>query len=158
MKGIMVNRLDIQNVSESALVPKQELLQLWVDSVLKDGSQNSEIVIRIIDEQQMAEFNKQYRHKEGPTNILSFPFEVPDDIQSDLLGDLLVCAPVLEKESCEQHKFLEHHWAHIIVHGVLHLIGYDHIDDQGAEEMEALEVRILKTIKINNPYEENSKL
>lgn len=137
-------------------MPAQKLFQVWVDAVLRDSSQNSEIVIRIVDEPEMLQFNQQYRDKKSLTNILSFPFEIPEGIESDLLGDLLVCAPVVEKEAIQQNKKLEHHWAHLLVHGLLHLLGYDHIDDVEAEEMEALEVKILKTIKIKNPYEEKS--
>ncbi len=149
-----MNTVEIQLASKSKFIPDQQQFQNWVDAVLTDESQHSEIVIRVIDEDEMIEFNQQYRHKSGPTNILSFPFEAPDSVESDLLGDLLVCAPVIETESKQQKKTLENHWAHIIVHGVLHLIGYDHINDMDAEEMEALEVMILKTITINNPYEE----
>ena len=151
-----MNLLDIQIISQSKLLPDQEQFQYWVDAVLKDPSQDAEVVIRIVDETEMIQFNEQYRGKKGSTNILSFPFEVPEGIDSCLLGDMLVCAPVVEKEAQQQHKQLDHHWAHIVVHGVLHLLGYDHVDDQDAEEMEALEIKILKTINIKNPYEENS--
>ncbi len=149
-----MNRLDIQTISQSKQLPTQEHFQLWVDAVLNDATQESEVVIRIVDEEEMTQFNQQYRKKTGSTNILSFPFEIPDGVDSDLLGDLLVCAPVVEKESKQQNKELEHHWAHLIVHGTLHLLGHDHIDDAEAEEMEALEIKILKTIKIENPYRE----
>ena len=149
----VMNNLDFQFVSESKIIPKQEQFQYWVDAVLQDATEDSEIVIRVVDEAEMIQFNEQYRNKKGSTNILSFPFDMPEGIESDLLGDLLVCAPVVERESLQQHKQLEHHWAHLIVHGVLHLLGYDHINDEDAEEMEALEIKILKTIKINNPYE-----
>jgi len=151
-----VNVLDIQIVSQSKQLPDQEQFQYWVDAVLKDDSQDSEFVIRIVDEAEMIQFNGQYRDKKGSTNILSFPFEVPEGIDSNLLGDILVCAPVVEKEAKQQHKELDNHWAHMIVHGVLHLLGYDHVGDQDAEEMEALEIKILKKIKIRNPYEENN--
>jgi probable rRNA maturation factor len=151
-----VNDLDIQIVSQSKQLPDQDQFQYWVDAVLKDETQDSELVIRIVDEAEMIQFNEQYRDKKGSTNILSFPFEVPEGVDSNLLGDILVCAAVVEKEAHQQHKELDHHWAHMIVHGVLHLLGYDHVDDQDAEEMEALEIKILKKIKIKNPYEENS--
>ena len=151
-----MNVLDIQVVSQSKQLPDQEQFQYWVDAVLNDGSEDSELVIRIVDEAEMTQFNEQYRDKKGSTNILSFSFEVPEGVDSNLLGDILVCAPVVEKEAQDQHKELDHHWAHMIVHGVLHLLGYDHVDDQDAEEMEALEIKILKKIKIRNPYEENS--
>jgi probable rRNA maturation factor len=149
-----MNAVEVQIVSQSDQLPAQELFQYWVDAVLSDNTQNSEIVIRIIDEPEMVKFNKQYRDKKGATNILSFPFDVPDGVESNLLGDLLVCAPIVEKEALIQHKKIEHHWAHMIVHGVLHLLGYDHIENEEAEEMEVLEIKILKKIKIKNPYEE----
>jgi len=151
-----MNFLDFQIVSKSKYLPSEVMFQVWVDAVLTDESQDSEIVIRIVDEDEMIQFNDQYRGKKSVTNILSFPFDPPEGAESDLLGDLLVCAPVVELEAQQQKKILEHHWAHMIIHGVLHLIGYDHIDDLEAEEMEALEIKILKIIKINNPYEEIS--
>ena len=153
-----MNYLDFQVVSKSKSLPSKEQFQCWVDAILSDESQNSEIVIRIIDEAEMILFNEQYRDKKGPTNILSFPFDVPEGIESDLLGDLLVCAPIVEKESQQQKKILDHHWAHMIVHGVLHLLGYDHINESDAEEMETLEIEILIKIKIENPYEEKSNI
>jgi probable rRNA maturation factor len=123
-----------------------------VDAALEGFNQDTEIVVRIVDEQESAELNEQYRHKSGPTNILSFPVEVPEGIELNLLGDLVICAPVLEKEALEQHKTLSDHWAHIIVHGVLHLLGYDHLDDEEAELMENKEIAILKQLTIKNPY------
>jgi len=152
-----MNRLEFQIVSESQKIPAQEKFKKWIDAILQDDAEDSEIVIRIVDEQEMILFNEQYRGKNGSTNVLSFPFEAPDGVDSDLLGDLLVCAPVVEKESKQQEKLLEHHWAHMIVHGVLHLIGYDHINDAEAEEMEALEIKILRSIKIDDPYEEKNQ-
>jgi len=149
-----VNQIDIQAVFESAGQPDQQQIQLWVDTALDDYEQDTEIVVRIVDEQESAELNEQYRHKSGPTNILSFPVDLPEGIELDLLGDLVICAPVLEKEALEQDKLLAHHWAHIIVHGVLHLLGYDHIDDDEAELMENKEIAILNKLHINNPYTE----
>jgi len=149
-----VNQIEIQAVFESAGQPDQQQIQLWVDTALDDYEQDTEIVVRIVDEQESAELNEQYRHKSGPTNILSFPVDLPEGIELDLLGDLVICAPVLEKEALEQDKLLAHHWAHIIVHGVLHLLGYDHIDDDEAELMENKEIAILNKLHINNPYTE----
>ncbi|MCK4841208.1 MAG: rRNA maturation RNase YbeY [Methylococcales bacterium] len=151
-----MNKLDFQIVSKSNSIPAPHQFQSWVDAVLKDESEDSEITIRIVDEAEMIQFNEQYRHKKGSTNILSFPFDVPEGIESNLLGDLLLCAGVVEKESQQQNKILEHHWAHMVVHGVLHLLGYNHVEDDEAEEMEGLEIRILNIIKIKNPYEETS--
>ncbi len=149
-----MNQIEIQAVFESAGQPDQQQIQLWVDTALDDYEQDTEIVVRIVDEQESAELNEQYRHKSGPTNILSFPVDVPEGIELDLLGDLVICAPVVEKEALEQDKLLAHHWAHIIVHGVLHLLGYDHIDDDEAELMENKEIAILNKLHINNPYTE----
>jgi probable rRNA maturation factor len=149
-----VNQIEIQAVFESAGQPDQQQIQLWVDTALDDYEQDTEIVVRIVDEQESAELNEQYRHKSGPTNILSFPVDLPEGIELDLLGDLVICAPVVEKEALEQDKLLAHHWAHIIVHGVLHLLGYDHIDDDEAELMENKEIAILNKLHINNPYTE----
>ncbi|MDO9162250.1 MAG: rRNA maturation RNase YbeY [Methylococcaceae bacterium] len=149
-----MNQLEIQDVFHSEGQPTKEQFQSWVDAALADYRKDAELVIRIVDEQQSAELNQQYRHKQGPTNILSFPIELPDGVELDLLGDLVVCAPVLEREALQQHKALIDHWAHIIVHGVLHLLGYDHIDDSDAEQMEALEIAILNTLNIKNPYTE----
>lgn len=149
-----MNQIEIQAVFESAGQPDQQQIQLWVDAALEDYDQDTEIVVRIVDEQESAELNEQYRHKSGPTNILSFPVDLPEGIELDLLGDLVICAPVVEKEALEQGKILEHHWAHIIVHGVLHLLGYDHIDDDEAELMENKEIAILNMLQINNPYTE----
>ncbi|MBF6649027.1 rRNA maturation RNase YbeY [Methylobacter sp. BlB1] len=147
-----MNQIDIQRVFESEDQPDEAQIQAWVDAALEDVNQDIEMVIRIVDEAESAQLNEQYRHKKGPTNILSFPFEVPDGIELNLLGDLVICAPVVVREASEQHKPLGHHWAHIVVHGVLHLLGYDHIDDDEAELMEGKEIEILKKLNINNPY------
>lgn len=147
-----MNLIEIQRIFESAGQPDQEKIQQWIDIALDGVDQDTEIVVRIVDEQESAELNEQYRLKSGPTNILTFPFEAPEGIELDLLGDLVICAPVLEKEALEQHKALTDHWAHIIVHGVLHLLGYDHIDDDEAELMEAREIAILEQLNIQNPY------
>ena len=147
-----MNLIEIQTIFNSKGQPDQKHIQQWVDAALEGFNQDTEIVVRIVDEQESDELNEQYRHKSGPTNILSFPVEVPEGIELNLLGDLVVCAPVLEKEALEQHKTLNDHWAHIIVHGVLHLLGYDHLDDEEAELMENKEIAILKQLTIKNPY------
>lgn len=149
-----MNNIEIQAVYESASQPDRQHIQLWIDAALEDYDQDTEIVVRIVGEQESAGLNEQYRHKSGPTNILSFPVDLPEGIDLDLLGDLVVCAPVLEKEALEQRKLLADHWAHIIVHGVLHLLGYDHVDETEAELMENEEIAILNKLHINNPYSE----
>ncbi|MCK5871740.1 MAG: rRNA maturation RNase YbeY [Methylococcales bacterium] len=146
--------LEIQQISQHSNLPTEAQFQYWVDSVLSAHSEEFEIVIRIVNESESAALNQQYRHKKGATNILSFPFEVPDNISMNLLGDLVICAPVIEQEARAQHKELLNHWAHLVIHGVLHLLGYDHLETVEAEEMEAKEIAFLKTININNPYQE----
>lgn len=147
-----MNYIDLQSVFVAPNLPDLQQLQMWVDAVLTDTSRDNEVVIRIVDEQESQALNEQYRHKQGPTNILSFPIDVPDGIELDLLGDLVICAPVVAKEAKEQQKALMDHWAHIVIHGVLHLLGYDHIDDDDADEMESKEVALLNQLHINNPY------
>lgn len=147
-----MNHVEIQSVINSTNLPGSDRIQAWVDAALEDFPNDTEIVIRIVDEQESAALNQQYRHKNGPTNVLSFPYDFPAEVNLDLLGDLVVCAPVVEKEAHEQGKRLTDHWAHMIIHGVLHLIGYDHIEPGEAEAMEALEVNILQQLNISNPY------
>ncbi len=147
-----MNHVEIQSVVNSNNLPGLDRIQAWLDAALEDFPNDTEIVIRIVDEQESAALNQQYRHKNGPTNVLSFPYDFPAEVNLDLLGDLVVCAPVVEKEAHEQGKRLTDHWAHMIVHGVLHLIGYDHIEPAEAEAMEALEVNILQKFNISNPY------
>ena len=151
-----MNYLEIQLATSYADYPSEQQFQLWLDTVLQEDDQDSEIVIRLVDDQESAELNQQYRHKQGPTNILSFPFEAPDGFDTDLLGDLVICTPLIALKAQQQNKQLFDHWAHITIHGVLHLLGYDHIDDAEAEEMEALEIKILSRLNINNPYLEES--
>lgn len=151
-----MNFIEIQTVHQASNLPDEQQIQGWVDAALQNHPSDTEIVVRIVDEQESAELNQQYRHKSGPTNILSFPVDLPEGIELDLLGDLVICAPVLEKEAIEQQKILADHWAHIIIHGVLHLLGYDHIEDGEAELMESKEISILNTLKIANPYQQDN--
>jgi len=149
-----MNTVDFQVIFKSPEQPNQQKIQYWIDTVLENLEEDTEIVVRIVDEQESAQLNEYYRHRTGATNILSFPFEAPDieGFTSELLGDLVICAPVLQREAIEQQKNISDHWAHIIVHGVLHLLGYDHIEETDAEEMENKEIAILKKMNINNPY------
>jgi probable rRNA maturation factor len=149
-----MNSVEIQTIFESAGQPSEAHIQLWVDTALEEVNHDTEIVVRIVDEQESAELNEQYRHKKGATNILSFPVEIPEGIDLNLLGDLVICAPVLEQEAQQQNKVLAHHWAHIIIHGVLHLLGYDHLDDEQAEDMENKEIALLQKLNIPNPYQQ----
>lgn len=153
-----MNKIEVQVVFSSPGQPDKAQIQQWIDAALQDYDKDTEIVVRIVDVHESAQLNKQYRHKPGPTNILSFPADIPEGIGLNLLGDLVVCAPVVEREAIEQQKLLTHHWAHIIIHGVLHLLGYDHIEDTEAELMESLEIKILQTLNISNPYLQTHEL
>jgi probable rRNA maturation factor len=146
------NKIHIQNPFHYKKIPSAYYLQRWIDLVLKN--KNKELTIRIVNEKESAELNSSYRHKAGSTNILSFPFDAPKNIQVPCLGDLVICAPVLAKEAKQQHKVLLAHWAHIVIHGVLHLLGYDHIEESEAVVMEKLEIKLLKQLGYQNPYEQ----
>lgn len=133
--------------------PGVEQFQQWAESALSEVEEDCELSIRLVDEDESGQLNSEYRGKSGPTNVLSFPFEAPVELQPRLLGDLVICCPVVEREAAEQNKAVNDHWAHMVIHGCLHLLGYDHIDDDDAEQMEALEIHILQSLNISNPYQ-----
>lgn len=146
--------LDIQVATAlTENLPDIKTLEAWVNTVLENFvTDTHELTLRFVDEEESQQLNYQYRHKDKPTNVLSFPFECPPDIPIQLLGDLVICVPVVMKEATEQNKTFSAHLTHMIVHGVLHLLGYDHIEDDEAEEMESLEVDILAKLNIDDPY------
>lgn len=114
-----------------------------------------EVTIRIVEPDESQALNANYRGKDKPTNVLSFPFEQPPGLNLPLLGDLVVCQAVVTGEACEQHKPVKAHWAHMLIHGTLHLLGYDHINDDEAQQMERLEVHILNSLGIDDPYQDH---
>ena len=145
--------LDLQLACEDEQgLPAEADFQRWLEAVLPRFQQESEVTIRLVDEAESHELNNTYRGKDRPTNVLSFPFEAPPGIELPLLGDLVICRQVVEKEAKEQGKALEAHWAHMVVHGSLHLLGYDHIEDDEAEEMESLETEIMLALGYPDPY------
>jgi probable rRNA maturation factor len=135
-------------------VPASASFRQWVEAALRGAKRRkaAELAIRIVDAKEGRTLNRDYRGKDYATNVLSFPVELPPGVNLPLIGDLVICAPVVAREAAEQGKAARHHWAHMTVHGVLHLIGYDHIDDQEAEQMEALETHILAGLGIDDPY------
>jgi len=137
-------------------VPEKALLQSWASAAYLD-SIPAIASIQITTSDEMQQLNKQYRDKDKPTNVLSFPMQLPEEVDMCLLGDIALCASVINGEARQQAKKNDAHWAHMIVHGMLHLQGYDHIEDQSAVEMEQLEIKILNKLGIANPYQQNNK-
>jgi len=148
----MQNTLDLQIASNVVALPSEDDFQRWIDASLADLGDASEVVIRIVDEAEGRTLNRDYRGKDYATNVLSFPFEAPPPVESELLGDLILCAPVVLREAEEQGKAPIAHWAHLVVHGILHLRGYDHQDDEEAAEMEGFEKEILAGLGFPDPY------
>jgi probable rRNA maturation factor len=132
-------------------LPAEEQLQQWAEVALQDHGLRI-LAIRVVDKAESQQLNHDYRGKDKPTNVLSFPFEAPPGIDMDLLGDLIICKQVVEQEADQQSKPLMAHWAHMVVHGSLHLLGYDHIEDDEAEEMESLETEIMLGMGFEDPY------
>lgn len=149
----MTIELDLQlAVEDESGLPNTEDFQLWLGSSVTKFQPQAEVTVRIVDEQESHQLNSDYRGKDKPTNVLSFPFEAPPGMDIDLLGDLIICRQVVEREAIEQNKPLMAHWAHMVVHGSLHLLGYDHIEDDEAEEMESLETEIMQEMGFDDPY------
>ncbi len=148
--------LDIDNVS-SHVVPSDAQFESWVRAALASRpdelkKSEAEISLRIVDADEITALNKQYRGKDYATNVLSFPADLPPELKLPHLGDIVICAPVVEREAVEQKKPPLAHWAHMIIHGTLHLLGYDHIDDAEALAMEEIEIEILRSLNFANPY------
>ncbi|MFV2056445.1 MAG: rRNA maturation RNase YbeY [Thiohalomonadales bacterium] len=143
-------------------LPMFQQFEAWIVAVLAfvDWRKNTEVTIRVVDGDEMTMLNETYRKKIGTTNVLSFPFSpYPEGkVENVLVGDIVICAMVICQESEQQNKTCIDHWAHMVVHGMLHLLGYDHLSNQQAEEMESLEIKIMKYLKISNPYGETKNL
>lgn len=142
-----------ESANQTAFVPSETDCAAWVAAVLaKHQIDAAELTIRTVSAEESQALNAEYRGKDAPTNVLSFPFDSDIPLPVRLLGDLVICVPVMHAEATAQRKPLEHHWAHLIVHGTLHLLGYDHIDDDEADAMERLEIDILAQFNIADPY------
>ena len=144
--------IDIQYAISAEGLPGEQEIRQWAGIALQDKQEPAELVVRIVDEAEITALNRSYRGKTGATNVLSFPYEPMQGVESGLLGDVVICAPVVAGEAVTQGKSLEAHWAHMVIHGVLHLLGYDHGNDHEAREMEQRETGQLASLGFTNPY------
>lgn len=148
----MTVEIELQIATTLPNTPTLTNVKKWVSAALNHIQRSGELSIRIVDETEMSELNGQYRNKPKPTNVLSFPCQLPAPIRGHLLGDIVICAPVIEREAKEQEKNLSAHWAHMLIHGVLHLCGFDHENEQDALLMESTEITILHELGFPDPY------
>lgn len=150
----MTARVDVQLACAAlAGVPGERAIERWARAALAAVEGRAELTVRVVDEPEGATLNARYRGRDGATNVLSFPFESPPGLDLPLLGDVVICAPVVAREAHAQGKPPEAHWAHMVVHGALHLSGHDHQRDDEAARMEALERDILAWLGFPDPYD-----
>ena len=150
----MTDLVDIQLVDSSAKTPDAQQIRGWVSAVFTTLERLPlALTVRVVGEEEMVKLNQRYRGRNQPTNVLSFPIEPLPKMCTDLLGDIVVCGPVVNREAVIQHKPPMEHWAHMVVHGMLHLFGYDHESDQEATAMETLEKSVLEGLGYSNPYQ-----
>ena len=151
----MTTTVDLQLACEFDNLPSAEQFQRWAALVLDELKPNSEITIRISNAEESQSLNHNYRGKDKPTNVLSFEFDAPPGVELPLVGDLIICPEVVYRESLEQQKSFHDHFAHMVIHGCLHLLGFDHINEQDAVEMETIEKQILASLNIADPYRDD---
>jgi probable rRNA maturation factor len=144
--------VDIQIASASEEAPDPQSIERWVGAAIGNQRESTELSVRIVDAEEGQALNEQFRGSTGATNVLSFPFENESPEPLPLIGDIVICAPVVAKEAREQNKALNAHWAHMMIHGVLHLLGYDHQNENDANLMESLETEIMQGLGFPPPY------
>jgi probable rRNA maturation factor len=147
----MTIEVEIQRESDLSSIPSDREFENWAVAVLQDHDE-AELVIRLVDIEESRKLNEQFADRNKPTNVLSFPASLPPSIHLPLLGDIVICAPLVEREAEEQNKAILAHWAHLTVHGILHLLGHDHQSDEEAASMEALETGLVQSFGFPNPY------
>ncbi len=147
-----MRHLDLQCVTDES-VPGAGDFERWIAAALAGRREEWEMAIRLVDESESQTLNRDYRGHDRPTNVLSFPAELPEGVELPLLGDLVICAPVVRREADAQGKTAPAHWAHLTVHGVLHLLGFDHMDSVEADTMEAEERGIMAQLGYDDPYQ-----
>jgi len=143
--------IEVQNATSLTPVPSSQQFERWASAALRKHG-DAEVLIRLVDRQESRRLNDQYRHENNATNVLSFPADLPEEVGLALLGDIIICAPIVVEEARDQHKTAEAHWAHLTIHGILHLLGHDHQAEEEASEMESLETRILQSLGFPDPY------
>lgn len=150
----MVYLIDIQHATEAPFPVSDDEISQWVTATLTSHIDKAELTIRLVSVADIQHLNHTYRNKNSPTNVLAFPAHIPSNITLDypLLGDVIICPAILQEESISQNTALTAHWAHIIIHGVLHLLGYDHINDDDACRMQTREIKLLTKLGFSNPY------
>lgn len=153
-------KITIQYAADKKLAPAKALIATWAEQALAGNTDKTDVTIRIVDSQEMAALNTTFRHKQGPTNVLSFPAALPEGISEEfpMLGDIIICAEVVNREADEQHKSPQSHWAHMVIHGIFHLLGYDHVKDDEAEAMEKMEINVMRKLGFANPYEDGEHI
>ena len=144
---VIQNSIKDDSINEESLA---NTLQQVINNLDKG---ESELLIRIVSKDEIQSLNKTYRNKDQTTNVLSFPSDLPIEIDESILGDVVICTDVVANEAKAQNKTFEHHLIHMAIHGTLHLLGYDHVEESDANKMESLEIEILEKIEISNPYE-----
>jgi probable rRNA maturation factor len=144
---VIQNSINVNSINEAEF---SNTLQGVLDEL---NVSDSELLVRFVDKPEIQHLNKTYRHQDKTTNVLSFPSDLPIEIEEAILGDVVICVEVVTKEAQAQGKTFENHLLHMAIHGTLHLLGFDHIEESDAEKMEALEVKILEKMQISNPYQ-----
>lgn len=147
----MAIQLDVQFAVEDTNIPTVSEFKFWAEKI-PSSDIDSSVCLRIVGEDEARELNKRYCNIDKATNVLSFPADIPAELGLSFLGDVVICAPIVFREAQSQEKDLSSHWVHLLVHGILHLQGYDHNNEKHAEVMEALEIETLERLGIKNPY------
>lgn len=148
------HQIDIQIACTDTIPVSSEQLVSWIGITLDAHQSNAELTLRLVDTREITELNRTYRKQDKPTNVLAFPGNIPDTIELEFpfLGDVVICPSVMQSEALEQHVALDAHWAHIVIHGVLHLLGYDHMEEDDSVRMQKMEILLLAKLEFANPY------
>ncbi len=156
----MIYHIDIQHATTAPPPIDDETITRWANMALATQQKPAELTIRLVDLAEITHLNATYRKQNKATNVLSFPSNLPENIKVDypLLGDVIICPDVLQNESMTLNKSIEAHWALILIHGILHLLGYDHVNEADAAVMQNLETKLLDQLGFGNPYFEDQEI